>query len=427
MIKSALYGIIVHIGRFVFLLTNPIIFQTYIMKKIFLLSAFLLGCHLLFGQTKLPLIKANNASVTIKDDTEISKNSWTLSPEAKPDIYVANRTRSTKTVTFYTDLDSISFKIKPNSKFDFIILLHGKDSCFTQIRSAIQESGQKKKSHHHPFAKPDTIPFILTPFNNIIVKTIINQSDTLNLMFHTAVTALSLTKEGLEKTSLKMDGKSVVKSWGGATNAEYRNFNSIQIGELKWDSLRMTISDYSGQGSDGKFGYDLFKNKVLEINYDKNIMVAHHTLPKSLKGYSKLPLAYISGSFFIKADVEVAKRTYKVPFMFHSGYGGSLILSNKFIEENGLEGKLDTVGVQLLKDSYGNTIKNIIARVPSIKVGKSNFNDLSIGLMAKGASQISSSIFGNDLLKRFNVVIDFPNDYIYLKSNGLMPSPFKKM
>jgi hypothetical protein len=397
------------------------------MKKIFILSAFLCGSHLLFGQIKLPLIKANDASITIKDGSEISKNSWTLTPEAKPDIYVANRTRSTKTVTFYTDLDSISFKIKPNSKFDFIILLQGKDSCFTQIRSAVQESGQKKKMNRQPFAKPDTIPFILTSFNNIIVKTIINQNDTLNLMFHTAVTALSLTKEGLHKTSLKMDGRSVVKSWGGATNAEYRNFNAIQIGQLKWDSLRMTISDYSGQGSDGKFGYDLFKNKVLEINYDNNIMVAHNSLPKSLKGYSKLPISYVSGSFFIEADVKVAKHTYKVPFMFHSGYGGSLILSNKFIEENRLEGKLDTVGVQLLKDSYGNEIKNIIARIPSIKVGKSNFTDLSIGLMAKGSSQISSSIFGNDLLKRFNVFIDFPNDYIYLKPNDLMQSPFKKV
>jgi hypothetical protein len=83
-----------------------------------------------FAQKKLPIIKANSTSVDIKDDNQLRKNAWRIVPEEKLDIY----TTSAKKVTFYTDIDSISFKIDPKKNYDFIILLNGKDSARTQIK-----------------------------------------------------------------------------------------------------------------------------------------------------------------------------------------------------------------------------------------------------------------------------------------------------
>lgn len=83
-----------------------------------------------FAQKKLPIIKANSTSVDIKDDNQLRKNAWTIVPEEKLDVY----TTSAKKVTFYTDIDSISFKVEPKKQYDFIILLKGKDSARTQIK-----------------------------------------------------------------------------------------------------------------------------------------------------------------------------------------------------------------------------------------------------------------------------------------------------
>jgi hypothetical protein len=83
-----------------------------------------------FAQKKLPIIKANSTSVDIKDDNQLRKNAWTIVPEEKLDVY----TTSAKKVTFYTDIDSISFKVEPKNQYDFIILLKGKDSARTQIK-----------------------------------------------------------------------------------------------------------------------------------------------------------------------------------------------------------------------------------------------------------------------------------------------------
>src|SRR5665647_1628796 len=100
-----------------------------IKKLSLLIILFLIGQSLL-AQQKLPVIKANSKKVDIKDGKNFKKGAWNIVPEAKPDIY----TTSSKRVTFYTDRDSISFKIRPNKVYNFIILLNGKDSALTQIK-----------------------------------------------------------------------------------------------------------------------------------------------------------------------------------------------------------------------------------------------------------------------------------------------------
>jgi hypothetical protein len=106
------------------------------MKYIHLLIPFFL-VQSIFAQSKLPTIKATSKNVAINDGGYLDKNAWTLSPEIKPDIFTADRTRKTKWVTFYTDMDSIKVKVKPGTKYNFIVLLNGKYSCYAQIASAI--------------------------------------------------------------------------------------------------------------------------------------------------------------------------------------------------------------------------------------------------------------------------------------------------
>ena len=111
--------------------------------------------------------------------------------------------------------------------------------------------------------------------------------------------------------------------------------------------------------------------------------------------------------------------------MYHTGYAGNLILGTSFIEKNALQGKLDTIEQTSLKDSYGNVLKNIKTNIDDLTLGNANFTQLS-GSVMDAKAKISDSILGNDLLKRFNVFIDFQKDFIYLKPNKLLNAPHKK-
>ncbi|WP_343534696.1 S41 family peptidase [Pedobacter sp.] len=85
------------------------------------------------SQQKLPIIKANTNAITIKDGPVLLTDTWTLSPEIRPDRYHAIKSATAKNITFYTDIDSISFLCLPGENYDFAIILKGRDTCYTQI------------------------------------------------------------------------------------------------------------------------------------------------------------------------------------------------------------------------------------------------------------------------------------------------------
>jgi hypothetical protein len=102
----------------------------------------------------LPVIKANSTTVDIKEDNNLMKGVWRIVPEEKPDVYLT----SSKKVTFYTDLDSISFKIEPNEVYDFIILLNGKESACTQIKYQPSRLDMLKKAEKYNYDDTRFIP-----------------------------------------------------------------------------------------------------------------------------------------------------------------------------------------------------------------------------------------------------------------------------
>lgn len=114
-----------------------------------------LATQVSFAQKRTPIIKANTIQVSIRDDKNLFKNAWRIAPEEKLDVYVT----SGKKVTFYTDIDSISFKIDPKvGKYDFIILLNGKDTARTQIKYQESRLGQLKKAEKYNYADNRFIP-----------------------------------------------------------------------------------------------------------------------------------------------------------------------------------------------------------------------------------------------------------------------------
>ncbi|MEB2774690.1 hypothetical protein SYJ56_05200 [Algoriphagus sp. D3-2-R+10] len=117
---------------------QPIITQIWAWKRIVLFFVIVV-CQSANGQQSLPMIKANTKTVDIQDGAVFQKGIWNLTPEAKPDIYYALEPGKERKVTFYTDMDSISFDVKPGLTYDFIILLNDKDTCFTQINSLPKE------------------------------------------------------------------------------------------------------------------------------------------------------------------------------------------------------------------------------------------------------------------------------------------------
>jgi len=102
-------------------------------KYIALFALIILFSQTLFAQQMQPIIKATSSKVDVKDGEIYQKAVWNLSPEANPDIYYPLEPKSEKRITFYTDIDSVSFNFVPGNIYDFIIVLNNIDTCHTQI------------------------------------------------------------------------------------------------------------------------------------------------------------------------------------------------------------------------------------------------------------------------------------------------------
>jgi hypothetical protein len=268
------------------------------------------------------------------------------------------------------------------------------------------------------FGQTETFPIKLNKQSNICLCAKLNDSDTLLMMFHTSSTGVTVTKESLQnKILLKNMLSTNVQTWGGRADSEFSEHNTFKLGSLKWDNMTVFVNENSGPDTDGKFGYDLFKSKIVSLNYDEKTMVVSEFLPKNLKGYQKMKLIFEDGSMFIEGTLVFENQGFTGNFMFHTGYGGAILLDPKLGEKYNSK-SLPTISTSELKDSFGNVFKIETKLLPKVKIGNKTLKNIPLSFAAR-SSDIPMKVFGNDLLKRFNVVFDFQKNEVYLKPNRL--------
>lgn len=271
----------------------------------------------------------------------------------------------------------------------------------------------------------DTIPFELTDHNNISIKAVLNKKDTLDLMFHTAAGSISIIKSVTSSLETIMwNALDSVNSWGGVTTSRSSSYNTLEIGELKRDSVALWECENSGPKTDGKFGPNFFEGHWIELDFDQSLMFIHKYLPTNLKYFTKINLENNQGNMFIEGLSMIRDSALANKYLIHSGYGGAILFDDKFTQENKIAGSLKIIDEQELKDSYGNSIKVLKATLPLFNIGGVGLTELPVGFFDGSIGRQHMSVIGGDILKRFNIILDAERTHIYLKANSNMDLPF---
>ena len=273
--------------------------------------------------------------------------------------------------------------------------------------------------------QPDTIAFQLTDHNNISIQATLNSADTVQLMFHTAANGVTLIEEAAGRcSSIRWNAKEEVKSWGGESKSRYSESNTLQIGVFQWEDISIWENTNSGPTTDGKFGPNLFDNKIIEIDFDNSILILHYQLPEAITGFEKLPLRYQNGFMFIDGVSTVGEQIYPNQFLIHSGYGGTILYDDQFVSESKIGLHINITDEQELKDSYGNAIKTKKGSLPNLTIGTESFNDIPVGFFEGSIGRQKMSVLGGNLLKRLNIIIEANRAHIYIKPNSLKGLPY---
>ncbi len=95
--------------------------------------AILLSAVAVAAQDELPVLESTRPVVSIRDGETLRRDGWQLAPQVSPDVYEAElQDGAPHTVTFFSDVGSLSFVVEEGKSYDFLIQ-YGDALCVTRI------------------------------------------------------------------------------------------------------------------------------------------------------------------------------------------------------------------------------------------------------------------------------------------------------
>lgn len=264
------------------------------------------------------------------------------------------------------------------------------------------------------FNAQETIPFHITKHNNMIIKTLVNDKDSLHLMFQIAMEDASLSPERTRNAD-----HLIFKD-------EISEGNVVKIGDKKYENIRFFDNEFTGHEADGKIGTGIFKDKIFKIDYDFSRFVVYRQLP-DLKDYQPIDLFVENGQFYIVADNVIDGKQQEAYFLLQSGYSGGLLYSNEFADGKNLDKNLKITGEKTMKDSAGQSITTKQGILPFLKLGNIVLKDVTAGFFTGNLKTQQKNYFAADLMKRFNWIFDADRKKVYVKPSKYFDVPYYKI
>ena len=293
----------------------------------------------------------------------------------------------------------------------------------------------------NPKKKSITIDF-KTSSNLIILPVAINNSDTLNFILDTGVNHPIITElPFVNKLSLNYMQPLNIKGLGEGENltAFRSGNNTIKIkGMVAYDQeIHMVInedfqiSQILGIPVHGMIGFNLFKDYVVKIDYATHKITLIKPQYYSYKERDKdivMPLTFEQNKPFVKTSI-VTDKNQEVPvkLLVDTGASDALWLATKSDNRISLpENHIETfLGRGLSGDLYGKK-----GRIGAIWVGPVvlyepivAFPDDELVDQLMGKSDRNGTL-GGEILRRFNVTIDYPNKRLILRPNNNLKDEF---
>lgn len=260
----------------------------------------------------------------------------------------------------------------------------------------------------------EIIPFRMTKYNNLIVKTQINDKDSLDLMFQIAMEEASVSPER------KRSADHIIFKDGISDG------NTITTEKNTYQNVRFFDNELTGHEADGKIGTGIFKGRIFKIDYDNHRFLVYETM-YDLKGYQAVPLVYRNGQLFIQAENVIDGKTITGDFLLQSGYSGGIIYSNTFADGKDLDQKLKITGEKTLRNSAGKSIVTKNGILPRLNIGSFTLKDVSAGFFTGDLKTQKASYLGADVLKRFNWIFDAERKTAYIRPSKYFTEAYFKM
>lgn len=257
--------------------------------------------------------------------------------------------------------------------------------------------------------------------------------DTLNFILDSGSGGISLDSLTTKDFGLKgIPSNRTIRGIAGIRTVSFLMNSTLHLPNLTIDSLNFHINDYSildavyGRRIDGIIGYSVISRYIIKINYDSS----------KIEFWSKGSLKYPRGGFLLKPlintiPVQTARikdqRKITTRFLYDMGAGLNMMLSTDFLKDSAF---LKKKRILFAKEAegLGGKIDMHMTVIREVRIGPYRFRNVPIYIFDDTFNVTSypylGGLIGNDLLRRFNVILNYDKRDIYLTPNSHYDEPF---
>ena len=257
--------------------------------------------------------------------------------------------------------------------------------------------------------------------------------DSLNFIVDTGSGGISLdsaTCAHLHLTTVPSD--KTIKGIAGIKQVRFVYNQTLHINGLNIDSLDFHVNDYDilssvyGDKIDGIIGYTFFSRYIAKIDYDSAKLFVY------TKGYMKYPRGgflfrpVLNNLPIMQAKVKDAM-DINSRFYFDTGAGLCMLLSSDFVNDSALLiSKKKPLPTQA--EGLGGRANMTLTTMKELKLGPYRFKNVPTYIFDDEYNVTSypslGGLVGNDILRRFNVWLNYERREIYLLPNTHYRDPF---
>ena len=253
-----------------------------------------------------------------------------------------------------------------------------------------------------------------------------NIPDTLSFVFDTGSGGISLDSATVEEFHIKKEkSDKTIRGIAGMKTVDFAYHHSLRLPGLKVDSLDFHINDYDlltsvyGVKIDGIIGFSFLRRYIVRIDYDS----------LQLQIYSPGNFKYPRGGYVIRPNfttMPLPRATIKdetnisTRFIFDTGAGLNALLSKDFVEDSNFLNKHHRYFPTQTEGLGGKKLMDMTV-IKEINIGPYRFKKIPVYIFDDEFNVTSyplmGGLIGNEILRRFNVILNYPEQLIHLKPN----------
>ncbi len=269
--------------------------------------------------------------------------------------------------------------------------------------------------------------FVLLTGGIILLKaTVDDKEDSLTFILDTGCGGISFDSSTVERLGFLIEkSNKTIKGIAGTHKINFTYNHILHLPKLTVDSLNFHINDYDlltsvyGIKIDGIIGYSFFKRYLVRIDYDQ----------QKIEVYSKGTFKYPRGGYLIKPYLSPLptnelylndSHTIMSSYILDTGAGLNMLLSDVFVKDSALFRKRRKFFITQGEGIGGKKLMKL-SIVKLIHLGPYRFRKVPVFVFDDTYNVTSypfyCGIIGNDLLRRFNLTLNYPEGSIHLKPN----------